>query len=82
MPARPSKNVTQKMIEFPTELASEVEAFAKSRGQTFKAVVVAALRRHLDNPPPPPTPDPPLPPVTVTGPATAAEKTPRKGKKK
>lgn len=61
MPVRPSKNVVQKMIEFPPELAEEVEAFASTREQTFKAVVCRALRRHLDNPPPLPPADPPLP---------------------
>lgn len=77
MPTRPSKNVVQKMIEFPPELAVEVEAFADARQQTFKAVVLRALRRHLDNPPPLPPPDPPLPPTTPDPPAEA----PKRGRK-
>ena len=68
MPTRPSKNVVGKYLEFPPELAGEVETFAKSREQTFKSVVVEALRRHLQNPPPIPE-LPPLPPVTVPAPA-------------
>ncbi|MBY0458530.1 MAG: hypothetical protein K2V38_14415 [Gemmataceae bacterium] len=62
MPNRPSKNVVQKVIEFPLEFAAEVEAFARGRRETFKSVVLRALRRHLDSPPPI-LPDPPLPPV-------------------
>lgn len=73
MPSRPSKNVVGKYLELSPELASAVEKFAKLHGQTFKSVVVDALRRHMANPPPIPE-LPPLPPVTVPGPA--------KGKKK
>jgi hypothetical protein len=70
MPIRPSKNIVPKYIEFPSELASETEAFAKDRGETFREVVIQALRRHMANPPPPPVPLPPpplvpLPPVPV-----------------
>ena len=63
MPKRPSKTVVQKMIEFPTEQAAAVEAFAAARGETFRAVVLHALRRHLKYPPPAPDPEPaePLP---------------------
>lgn len=88
MPTRPSKNVVAKYLEFPPDLAGEVEAFAESRGQTFKGVVVDALRRHLANPPPPPVPQalPPLPPVTSSEPAGAVGAAPKgkgrgKGKK-
>jgi len=66
MPTRPSTNVVAKYLEFPADLAAEVASVADRRGQTFKAVVVDALRRHLANlpdPPPPPAPLPPLPPV-------------------
>jgi hypothetical protein len=52
MPIRPSKNVVAKYLELPPGLAREVEKFAKSRGQSFKGVVVEALRRHLAYPPP------------------------------
>ena len=86
MPRRPSKNTVAKLIEFPQELAVEVEGFAKSRGETFKKVTTDALRRHLDNPPPPPvTPSlPPLPPFPPEPPAPAipAAKKPRKAKGK
>jgi hypothetical protein len=63
MPTRPSKNVVQKMIEFPPDQAEEVQRFADARGETFRAVVLHALRRHLKYPPPPPDPQPtePLP---------------------
>ena len=63
MPIRPSKNVVQKIVEFPPELAAEVQAFADGRGESFKAVVLHALRRHLKYPPPPPDLEPaePLP---------------------
>lgn len=63
MPKRPSKNVTPKLIEMPNELVAEVDAYAEARSQTFKDVVLRALRRHLDNPPPMPPPEPPLPPA-------------------
>jgi hypothetical protein len=43
---RPSKNVAQKMIESPTEQAEAVQAFADVRGETFRAVVLHALRRR------------------------------------
>jgi hypothetical protein len=63
MPKRPSTNVVQKMIEFPPEQAEAVQKFADSRGESFRAVVLHALRRHLKYPPPPPDPEPtePLP---------------------
>jgi hypothetical protein len=79
MPIRPSKNVVQKIIEFPPELAAEVETFAESRGLPFKAIVLRALRRHLDHPPPEPPPDPPLPPCEPDPPKPA--KKPRAKKK-
>jgi hypothetical protein len=63
MPKRGMKNVVQKMIEFPPEQCAAVEEFAKARGESFKAVVLHALRRHLKYPPPAPEPEPaePLP---------------------
>jgi hypothetical protein len=75
MPVRPSKNVTGKYIELPSELAAEVDKFAEKRGESFKAVVVDALRRHMAYPPPPPVPvaPPPLPPITPLPPVTASE---------
>jgi len=60
-------------------LAAEVEAFAAEREQSFKAVVLRALRRHLDNPPPvipdPPLPDVPPEVVEKPAPKRAREKT-------
>lgn len=81
MPIRPSKNVVQKIIEFPPELAAEVEEFAESRGLPFKAVVLRAMRRHLDNPPPLPPPDPPLPDCEPDPPKPVTAKKPRARKK-
>lgn len=82
MPTRPSKNVVQKLIEFPPEVAAEVEAFAAGRGETFRAVVLHALRRHLKYPPPPPAPEPtePLPDRPAVSQGAPAAKKP-KGKK-
>jgi hypothetical protein len=86
MPTRPSKNVVQKVIEFPPEQAEAVEAFAGARGETFKAVVLHALRRHLKYPPPPPAPEPaePLPdsPAVADQKPEPDEKTARKKPKK
>lgn len=85
MPVRPSKNVVQKMIEFPPEVAGEVDAFAAGRGESFKAVVLHALRRHLKYPPPPPVPEPaePLPPDDEPPPVVKTKSAPKKpGRKK
>ena len=73
MPIRPSKDVIAKYIELSAQLVAETESFAKSRGESFKAVVEMALRRHMANPPPPPVPQPlpplvPLPPVGASDP--------------
>src|SRR5580704_2620861 len=72
MPTRPSKGVIAKYVELPSDLATEVEAFAKGRKESFKAVVEMALRRHMANPPPPPPP-PALPPLAPLPPVTANE---------
>lgn len=64
MPIRPSKNVAAKYLEFDPVFLADVEAFAENRGQSFKAVVVEALKRHMANPPPLPS-EVPLPPVPV-----------------
>lgn len=74
MPVRPSKNVVGKYLEFPPELAAELESFATDRGQTFRSVVLDACRRHLKHPPPPPVPQPD--PSDVPFPAA---RKPRKG---
>ncbi len=83
MPTRPSKNVVQKIVELPSELAEEVDTFAHGRGLTFKAVVSKALRRHLDHPPPLPLPEPPDPPLPPCDPdpAPKAKKPARRGRK-
>jgi hypothetical protein len=82
--------VVGKYIELAVSVVEEAEAFAKSRGESFKAVVEMAIRRHLANPPPLPEPPPPpaLPPLTPLPPVTGessrtTEKKPstRKGKK-
>lgn len=69
MPLRGSKNVRPRYVELPTELDAELEAFAAARGQTFKAVIVEACRRHLAYPPPPPAAQPlaPLPDGPAAG---------------
>jgi hypothetical protein len=58
MPSKPSRNVVGKYLEFSPALVTDVDAFARSRGQTFRAVVMDACRRHLKHPPPPPPPVP------------------------
>lgn len=58
MPSKPSRNVVGKYLEFPPELVADLDAFAMSRRQTFRAVVMDACRRHLNFPPPPPSPVP------------------------
>lgn len=77
MPSRPSKDVVQKIVELPTVFAEEVSGFAQKRGETFRAVVMCALRRHMDSPPPMPAPPPappPLPPMEATAPKPAGKK--------
>jgi hypothetical protein len=72
MPSRPSKGVVGKYIELAVSIVEEAEAFAKQRGESFKAVVEMALRRHMANPPPlpEPLPPPPLPPLTPLPPVS------------
>lgn len=76
-----AKGTEQLGAGIDVKLAAELRAFAKSRGESLRSVIEAALRRHMDNPPPlvPPPPPvyPPLPPVTAPEPAAA-----KKGKKK
>ncbi len=83
MPTRGMKNVTQKMIEFPPDQAAAVEEFARARGESFKAVVLHALRRHLKYPPPPPDPEPtePLSDSTAAQSPVPKKAGARKGKK-
>jgi hypothetical protein len=51
MPIRGSKDVRPRYIEMPADLDEQLAAFAAARGQTIKAVVVEACRRHLAYPP-------------------------------
>lgn len=65
-----AKGTKQLGVGIDERLADEFKTFCESRGETIRAAVEAALRRHMDNPPPmvPPPPPvyPPLPPVTAT----------------
>src|SRR4051812_43206339 len=61
VPKRSSKNAVQKVIEFPRDQDEEVQRFADGRSETFRAVVLHSLRRHMKYPPPPePAPTEPL----------------------
>ncbi len=75
MPIRPSKDVKAKYLELPIDLDSAVNDFAADRGQTYRSVVVDALRRHLAYPPPlPDTAPAPIP--------DAGNGSPKKSRKK
>lgn len=82
MPIRPTKGTRQTNLELPTDVIDRAKEFAKSRGETLSEVVVAALLRHMANPPPRPE-DVPLPPVTVPAPSDEQKPAPKrpKGKK-
>jgi hypothetical protein len=71
MPANPTKNAKQFSTELPVDVLEALKRFATDRGEKVRDVVIAALRRHMANPPPPPVPPPlpPLPPVTAPQPA-------------
>jgi hypothetical protein len=67
MPSVPRPGLKGVYVELPPALVDEVKAFGSGRGQKFRDVVEAALRRHLAypppiEPPPPPAPPPPIPP--------------------
>ena len=83
MPTRGMKGVVQKMIEFPPDQCAAVEKFAEGRGESFKAVVLHALRRHLKYPPPPPAPEPvePLPDSPAVAPAGGSGRKGRRPRK-
>jgi hypothetical protein len=71
-------------IEFDLDFLSTAQGFAESRGESFKEVVMQAIRRHMANPPPPPVPvtPPPLVPLPpVASPATAKPTAKKRGKK-
>ena len=90
MPKRPVTGTGQINAELPTELLNQVKTFAKGRGESLREVLMAALIRHMANPPPlvpppPPVPPPlpvypPLPPVTAPG-AEQKKPAPKKPKK-
>jgi hypothetical protein len=64
MPINPKPGSRQTNLELPIEVLDRAKEFAKSRGESLVDVVVAALLRHMANPPPLPQ-DAPLPPVTA-----------------
>jgi hypothetical protein len=59
-----AKGTEPLQVGIDEELMAELRAFVGKRGETFRAVVEAALRRHMANPPPI-LELPPLPPLTV-----------------
>jgi hypothetical protein len=67
MPIRPTKGTRQTNLELPTDVIDRAKTFAKARGETLSEVVVAALLRHMANPPPLPEQFP-LPPVPAPEP--------------
>jgi hypothetical protein len=70
-----AKGTAPLAVGIDVALMAELRAFVEKRGEKVRAVVEAALRRHMANPPPPPKPAelPPLPPVTVSDPAAAGK---------
>jgi len=60
-------------LEIEIGLLVKLREFVRSRNETQRQAVEAALRRHMANPPPIPE-LPPLPPVTVPGPAKKGKK--------
>ena len=84
MPKQPVKGTKQVLLELPEQLVRDGKDFAQSRGESFKEVVIQALRRHMAFPPPPPPPvvPPPLPPIAPLPPVPAAtQPVAKKGKK-
>lgn len=55
------KGTTQLNLDLDTDLVGTVREFADSRGETLRAVVEKAIRRHLAYPPPTPAEMPPEP---------------------
>ncbi|HEV3440089.1 MAG TPA: hypothetical protein VG122_22165 [Gemmata sp.] len=70
-----AKGTEQLGVGINSEIVKELRVFAESRGETIRAIVEMALRRHMANPPPlpEPLPPPPLPPLTPLPPVTTAE---------
>jgi hypothetical protein len=80
MPKRPVEGTAQVNAELPVELLDELKRFAASRGETVRAVILMALRRHMANPPPPPVPTP-LPPLIPLPPVPGVDEPIKKQKK-
>lgn len=80
MPRQPVKGTKQVLVELPEQLVADAKAFAAKRTQTFKDVVIEALRRHMAYPPPAPEPpvEPPPVPLPDAKPAKPAGKKPKK----
>lgn len=68
MPTRPSQGLKGVYVELPPEVIDEAKQFAEKRGESFREVVLAALRRHMAYPPPPPPPPAPPPPLPEPAP--------------
>jgi hypothetical protein len=84
MPKRPVEGTKQVLLELPEELVQAAKAFAELRGESFKYVVIEALRRHMafpPSPPPPPAAPPPPEPFPPAG-GSSGKKPPASGKPK
>jgi hypothetical protein len=72
-----AKGTAQLATQLDESLLAEFRRWVSDRGETLRAHLELALRRHMDSPPPPLKPEaPPLPPM---GSAPAAKP---KGKKR
>ncbi len=81
-----AKGTEQLNVGIDASLMEELRQFTTKRREKIRAVVEAALRRHMDNPPPL-AELPPLPPVTApastgSAPEQTAAKKPKKPKDK
>lgn len=80
MPKNPTKGTKQVLLELPESLVEQAKEFASSRGETFKQMVIEAIRRHMaypSPPPPPPAPEPtpaPFPDDSATAPSKKGKK--------
>ena len=59
-----AKGTESLALGIDARLMADLREFVEKRGEKIRAVVEAALRRHMANPPPIPE-LPPLPPVTA-----------------
>jgi DNA-binding response OmpR family regulator len=72
-----TKGTKQLNAEVSDTLLDQFKAFCESRGETLRASLEMAMRRHMANPPPPPPPPipAPLPPIVPLPPvANAADR--------